>query len=115
MDPGKYLVILLSETGKNLRSGYSSLPFNLSSSGDRLYLTKDGSIVDHVIIPELSGDDAWCRPAGKPVFDLLSEPTPGSGNSGAANISQTPVANLPQGAYDNVSSITVSFSGTGDI
>lgn len=113
--PGKYFVILLSETGKNLRSGYSHLPFNLSSSGDRLYLTKDNAIVDYTVIPELSGNEAWGRPAGKPVFDLLSDPTPGSGNSGAANISQTPTADLPQGAYDNVSSITVSFSGTGEI
>ena len=113
--PGTYFVILLSETGKNLLSGYPSLPFNLSSSGDRLYLTKENAVVDYVIIPELAGDTAWGRPAGKSARDLLSSPTPGSANAAAARISATPVANLPQGAYDNVSSITVSFSGSGEI
>lgn len=113
--PGKYFVILLSETGKNLRKGYSSLPFNLAASGDKLYLTKDSTVVDYVVIPELSGDEAWGRPKGKSAFDLLTEPTPGASNSGAAKISATPVADLPQGAYDNVSSVTVSFSGPGEI
>lgn len=115
LSPGTYFVILLSESGKNLRQGYPSLPFNLSSSGDRLYLTKGTAVVDHMIIPELSGDTAWGRPAGKSSTALLSSPTPGSANSGAAKISAAPVANLPQGSYDGVSSISVSFSGKGEI
>lgn len=113
--PGKYIVLLLSETGKNLRQGYSSLPFNLSASGDTLYLTKGGAIVDYAAIPALSGNDAWGRPKGKTAYDLLSSPTPGAANSGAAKISATPTAVLPQGAYDGVSSLTVSFSGPGEI
>ncbi len=113
--PGTYYVILLSETGKNLRNGYPYLPFNLSSSGDRLYLAKGTAVVDHVIIPELTPNTAWGRPAGKAAFDHLSSPTPGSANSGVARISTTPVADTPQGAYDNVSTLTVSFSGTGEI
>ena len=113
--PGKYYVILLSETGKNIRSGYKWLPFNLSSSGDRLYLTNGKSVVDHTIIPELSGDTAWGRPSGKAYFDQLSSPTPSAGNSGAAAISQMPVANVAQGVYDDVSSLTISFTGSGEI
>lgn len=113
--PGKHIVILLSETGKNLRKGYSSLPFNLSASGDTLYLTKDGAIVDYAAIPALSGNEAWGRPKGNAAFDLLSEPTPGAANAGAAKISAAPTAVLPQGAYDGVSSLTVSFSGPGEI
>ena len=115
LEPGKYIVILLSETGKNLRKGYEHLPFNLSSSGDKLYLTKQDAVIDYVIIPDLSGDQAFGRPAGKAVFSLLEKPTPGASNAGAIRISATPVADLPQGAYDNVNSITVSFSGTGEI
>lgn len=113
--PGKYIVIMLSETGKNLPKGYDSLPFNLSASGDKLYLTKADALIDYVVIPELSGDDAWGRPNGKSAFDLLSSPTPGSSNSGAIRISQAPTAKLPQGSYDGVSSLTISFSGPGEI
>ena len=113
--PGKYIVILLSESGKNLRAGYASLPFNLSATGDQLYLTKGNAVVDHVVIPELSGNDAWGRPKGKSTFDLMAEPTPGAANSGAAKISAAPTADLPQGAYDDVSSITITFSGAGEI
>ena len=113
--PGKYIVIMLSETGKNLPKGYSSLPFNLSASEDKLYLTKADTVIDSVVIPELSGDDAWGRPSGKATFDLLSSPTPGSANSGAIRISQAPAADLPQGSYDGVTSLAVSFSGSGEI
>ncbi len=113
--PGKYTVILLSETGKNLPNGYASLPFNLSSSGDRLYVTKSDTVVDYVVIPELSGNTAWGRPKGKAAFGLLEKPTPNAANTGIAKISKAPVADLPQGAYDNVASVTVSFSGPGEI
>lgn len=115
LEPGKYTVILLSESGKNLKKGYSSLPFNLSAAGDRLYLTKDNAITDYAVIPELNGNEAWGRAKGSAVFGLLSEPTPGEANSAAARISAAPVADLPQGAYDGVASITVTFSGSGEI
>ena len=98
-----------------MKKGYSSLPFNLSASGDRLYLTKENAIIDYVVIPELNGNDAWGRAKGKAAFSLLAEPTPGAVNSGAAKISAAPVADLPQGAYDDVASITVTFSGPGEI
>ena len=113
--PGKYIVLLLSETGKNLRKGYSGLPFNLSASGDKVYLTRDNAIVDYAVVPALSGDEAWGRPAGKAAFDLLREPTPGAANSGAAKISATPTVSVPQGAYDGISSLRISFSGQGEI
>ncbi len=113
--PGKHVAILLSETGKRIKQGYSWLPFNLSSTGDRLYLTKGDTVVDFVIIPELSSNEAWGRPSGKAVFDLLASPTPGASNSGAASISATPIASVPQGAYDDVNSLTISFDAPGDI
>ena len=70
---------------------------------------------DSVVIPELSGDAAWGRPSGSLVFTLLSAPTPGSSNTGEAKISAAPVASIPQGAYDGVDSLTVSFEAAGDI
>lgn len=115
LEPGKYMVILLSESGKQLKSGYSHLPFNLSASGDRLYLAKDGQIVDFTVLPELSGDEVWGRPKGKLAFSRLSSGTPGSSNADKIRISASPVAGTPQGAYDNADSVTVTLSAQGTI
>lgn len=113
--PGAYAVILLSESGRQLKAGYGWLPFNLSSAGDRLYLTKNGEILDYVMIPELSGDEVWGRPSGLLTFCKLSGATPGSSNAGKARVSEAPVADRPQGSYDGVDSLTVSFSAKGEI
>jgi len=113
--PGKYIVILLSETGKRLKSGYSWLPFNLAASGDKLYLTKDGQITDFVVLPALSGNAVWGRPNGKLSFTQLSGATPGEGNAGKAKISAAPTASIPQGSYEGVDAITVTLTAPGTI
>ena len=115
LQPGQYIVILLSETGRRLKSGYSWLPFNLASSGDKLYLTKDQQIVDFVVLPELDGDSVWGRPNGKLSFTQLSKATPGGSNAAKAKISATPTVNVPQGSYDGVDMITVTLSAPGTI
>lgn len=113
--PGSYICILLSESGRRLKAGYGHLPFNLSSAGDSLYLTKNDQFLDYAILPELSGDEVWGRPSGAPVFTRLSSATPGSKNAGKSRISEAPVAVTPQGAYDGVSSLQVTLSAKGDI
>ena len=115
LEPGKYMVILLSESGKQLKAGYSHLPFNLSASGDRLYLTKDGQIVDFTILPELPSDAVWGRPKGKLAFTQLNTATPGSANAGKIRISATPTADIPQGSYDGIDSITITLNASGTI
>ena len=113
--PGSYIVFLLSESGKQLKAGYSHLPFNLSSTGDRLYLTKDGQIVDFTVLPELSADAAWGRPKGKLAFSLLSTATPGQANAGKIRVSAAPVANTPQGSYDGADYVNVTLTAPGTI
>ena len=115
LEPGAYIVILLSESETNLPRGYSRLPFTLSADGDQLYLTKNGIVEDYMILPALSGDTAWGRPAAAQYAAQLSTPTPGKPNSPEASLSQTPVVSLPQGAYNNVTELTISFSGPGRI
>lgn len=115
LKPGAYKVILLSETEKNLLKGYASLPFSLSADGDCLYLTKDGVIEDYLILPKLPGDTAWGRPADRQYAAQLTSPTPEQRNSAEAVISRMPTADFPQGSYDGVAELTVSFSGPGQI
>lgn len=115
LQPGGYVVILLSESGKNLREGYLWLSFSLSADGDRLHLTKQGIVEDTMILPELAGNTAWGRPAGECYYGQLSTPTPGRANSSVSRVSQRPVADIPQGSYNGVSGLTISFSGPGEI
>lgn len=115
LKPGEYIVILLAEKDKNLASGYSVLPFNLSAEGEELYLCKGGSVVDFVFLPEMAVDMAYGRPDGEITYAVLDKPTPKKENTGVAQVSADPIADLPQGSYDNVSYLDISFSGPGKI
>ena len=64
-------MILLSEENKNLISGYAVLPFNLSSEGEKLYLSNADGIVDFVFLPEMPVDMAYGRPSGSNAFAIL--------------------------------------------
>lgn len=115
LEPGEHIVILLSDKDKNLASGYSVLPFNLSAEGEELYLCKGGNVVDFVFLPEMAVDMAYGRPYGEITYAVLDKPTPKKSNSGIAQISADPIADIPQGSYDDVEYLDISFSGPGKI
>lgn len=112
---GERIVIFLSETGKNLLSGYSVLPFNLSSAGENLYLSNKNGIVDCVDLPALQQDTSYGRPDGSITYSLLEQVTPGKSNGDAAKITDMPVAVTPQGVYDDVEYLDIEFTGEGKI
>ena len=112
---GERIVIFLSETGKNLLSGYSVLPFNLSASGEELYLSDRNGIVDCVHLPALQVDTTYGRPDGSMEFFLLEQVTPGTANGAAAQITDMPVALTPQGVYEGVEYLDIEFTGEGKI
>lgn len=113
--PGQYLCILLSEEGKNLRRGYEHIPMSLSSSGEELYLSKDGKIVDYVFLPELDTDTSYGRPSGSFTFQLLASVTPDRANGSAAAVSAPVVAVTKPGAYNGVEYVDVELSSPGTI
>lgn len=115
LKPGEYVVLLLSDDQTNLASGYSVLPFNLSAEGERLYLCSDGRVVDYVFLPEMSADMSYGRSNGSIMFSILDKPTPNKRNSVEAQISSDPIADIPQGSYDNVEYLDISFAGPGKI
>lgn len=113
LEPGSYCVIFMSESGLNLNRSYSRIPMNLDSSGQKLYLTADGVIVDYAMIPALSTDSSYGRTDGG--FAQLSKPTPGEANTGVAQMSAKPKAATPQGSYDDVEYVDVELSAPGKI
>lgn len=112
---GEYCVIFLNDDSRNLLSGYPVLPFSLSSQGDQLYLSKENSIVDYVLIPSLVGDISYGRAYGCASFSLLSSVSPGRGNGSAVEMSSAPTIETPQGTYDDVDWVEVVLSGPGNI
>ena len=115
LEPGAYCVFFLKQDALNLMKQYHVLPFTLSSEGEQLYLSKGGSIVDYVLLPELSPDEAYGRPAGSLDDALLSVPTPGADNSNAAEKCAMPTVDVPQGSYNDVTELVITLSGEGDI
>lgn len=112
---GDRIVIFLSESGKNLLSGYSVLPMNLSAAGEELYLSDQQGIVDMVKLPPLQVDASYGRPNGEILFAQLEQVTPGKTNGAAASITEMPVALTPQGVYNDVSYLDIEFIGEGTI
>lgn len=112
---GEYCVILLKDDPTNLLKDYDFLPMPLSSDGETLYLSKENQIVDYLFLPELAMDMAYGRAEDSIFFSLLKTPTPGRKNSEIVEITAAPVAETPQGCYDDVEYVDVVLSGEGDI
>lgn len=113
--PGEYYTVFLSTKTENLLRGYPVMPFGLSSTGDRLYLIQGDRIADAVMIPALTSDAAYGRPAGEAVFSMLQTPTPGAKNSAGAQPTKTPAAKTAQGVYNDVPYVDVELSGEGTL
>lgn len=115
LKPGEYCVIFLAEDTANLRSGYPVLPFTVSAEGDSLYLSRDGQVMDYVLLPALAQDASYGRPGDAAQFSVLEKPTPEKQNANAAQVAAMPTAVTAQGCYDNVEYVDVVLQGEGDI
>lgn len=111
--PGEYIILFLSDDARNLRKGYSVLPFSLSSEGETLYLSKQGSICDYAVLPSIPADSSYGRSGGS--FGPLAKPTPEGENSDISEITATPTAVTAQGSYENVVSLEIVLEGEGTI
>ena len=109
LEPGAYYVVYCSgdaTLGKNHTS------FKLSSSGETVYLAKDGVIFDQVAIPgDLNKNQSYGRTESG--FAYFNTPTIGKANSGgyASNVA-VPKANHPSGIYEKAITVTLEGSGT---
>ena len=115
LKPGEYCVIFLTENAEKLPPYRPVVPLSLSSSGDALYLTKNGSIEDHMILPALPVDTAWGRAPGSGLFTQLAAATPNVENAPAAQRCEMPLAVTAQGVYDDVEYVDVVLEGDGTI
>lgn len=79
LEAGARLIIWADEDEEQ---GEFHAPFKLGASGEDLYLTLDGVIVDMVSWPSLASDQAWGRfPDGSGEFIQLAQASPGEVNT----------------------------------
>jgi hypothetical protein len=77
--PGEYLIVWADEEPEE---GDFHAPFKLSASGEDVYLTDGGVIIDQVTFPELASDVSWGRwEDSTGDWQLLSQATPGAENA----------------------------------
>lgn len=110
LKPGEFYVVYCSS---KTSLGKDHAGFNISSSGERLYLSKNGTLTDTIEIPsDLKYNESYGRDGHIPVY--LNEVTIGSENTGGfLRGVAAPVADIAPGVYKN--NVTVTLSGPGKI
>ena len=92
--------------------------FSLSSQEDELYLSdSEGKVLDYVSLRDIPYECSYGRRDGERGWFFFAEPTPGESNGyGYRRVSRTPVADSPDGVYDNLSyALQVGLSAPGTI
>jgi hypothetical protein len=111
---GEYYIIMASGDTNLSNSKYKHANFNLSDT-QGLYLTKSNNIVDSLLIANVPSGYSMGRGSSYGIY-YFSKPTPGDKNgNGTEAVSYVPVPSVAPGVYNNVTSLSVAFSGYGKI
>ncbi len=108
LDAGQFIVIYC--TGETADTG---APFKISASGEKIYLSGPGGIIDTVEVPgDLKKNESYGR--GPEGFVYMAVATPGRSNApGYTYTLSMPKADVATGAYD--SPFTVELTGQGTV
>jgi len=96
-----------------LSLGENHASFKISSTGESVWLYKEGVLVDVLVVPgDVKSDESFGLDGKRPSY--FSDPTPGEKNgSGYMVLIERPVASAPSGVY--AEPVQVSLSGQGEI
>ena len=114
---GASILILGFENGVTAWNGNSIVSsFRLDSENDQLFLSDGEEIFDYVPLKDIPYGGSFGRMTGENGFFYFTEPTPGAENkNGKRYLCARPEADLEDGAYEDVDSLTVTLSADGDI
>ena len=106
LEPGGYFVVCC--TGD---AGYGHAPFKISSSGEKLYLCREGEMVDFMAVPgDIRRNESYGVSGGG--YAYFDTPSFGAANNAGYEASLLPPeANYPTGAYEEALSIELTGSG----
>ncbi len=117
LSPGQLLIVLCNEDFAAY-SGYMQMaPFSLNSEREQLYLsTADGTIIDYAALHEIPYQKTYGRVSNFNGFYYLYQESPGKENgAGERRVSGTPILAGRDGVFDDVVSVPVELSASGDI
>lgn len=116
LSPGERTLIYCSGNSALSSGGESHVDFKLSA-GETVWLWHESEgLSDLVYLPLLPGDGSYGRLPGKAGFFFLEQRSPGRENGdGYRLLSSPPGADLPQGIYENVPSLTLRLESPGEI
>ena len=117
LEPGGYFLVLCNEDGSLLGAAPLCDAFSLSSTADRLYLSRaDGSLLDYVSLRDIPYEASYGRLPGENGWFFLPQPSPGSENfGGARRVAASPTALEADGIFNGVEEVTVTLQGKGEI
>ena len=109
LQPGEYFVVYCSG---NTSLGKDHASFKISSSGENVYLAKNGRIVDALVVPgNVQKNQSFGRDGTVPSY--FAVPTPGKDNASGYKVAlSAPQADVASGMYSEAVTVTLSASGT---
>lgn len=116
LQPGElYMVFCSGEQGQTA-PGSCSVGFKLSC-GESVFLSRrDEGLSDYLRLPRVPGSGSYGRMEDRSGFFYFEKRTPKAPNGeGFRRISQAPAADLAQGVYEGVDSLTLCLSAPGTI
>ena len=118
LEHGTRILIICSGNTSLTDNKYTHAPFTLSREESWVYVSRidDGSCSDYVRIYDVPYQHSVGRVDGENGTFYFTIPTPGTENgSGVAFISATPIVETPDGVYNDVRDVTVTFNGEGPL
>ncbi|GAB5466069.1 MAG: hypothetical protein Kapaf2KO_15050 [Candidatus Kapaibacteriales bacterium] len=80
--PGNGFLLLLANDEEGMYDGYISMPFKLSSGGERITLLRNDNIVNQIFVTELLEGVSYASiPDGSNSFEISYKPSPLSSNT----------------------------------
>ena len=114
--PNETVVIICSGNAK-VSGSYVHAPFTLNRDECWVYVThKEQGISDYIRVAGVPVMGSAGRIDGSNEVLYFSDPTPGKENTdGAADVAAAPTADAPGGVYNDVTDVTVTLTGEGQI
>lgn len=115
--PGELFLLRCSQDKTTAGTAPLCDAFSLDSSSDRLYLSrKDGSLADYASLRGIPYGGSFGRMPDRAGWFYFAAPTPGMENgTGCRRISAMPAAGEADGIFNDVESVAVTLSGSGEI
>lgn len=118
LDPGECTILVCESAVSG--GNYGSTPltgFSLSSVSEQLFLSDAaGELVDWISLRDIPSGGSCGRMDGQAGWYFFAAPTPGKPNEdGKRRVSAMPVCLSGDGVYNGPESVTMAFSGSGEL